>query len=287
MALVIDISDVLENAYWIRKVEAPKQGILDIARKIIQLADIVLMDASQDPRSDVGGFIASPHDDCFEKLRNEVVVFEGLHTYGGMSGRAMEVFAIGVEEMRKTEYTEWYQEQVEALYSMIKAEGVPVYKGTRGIALDVKKFLPHIPAEESPKFVLAASLYIQGGMRGKIEGLWDYHAKGEGATDADVRAAPVRLHHQPSEGDRGCGDGRVQEPGRPDRPFAEERSRIRGRGPVRAAEAAPVRVVPARRALREADVRAVQDRHFRTGEDGGQGSTARRPSPKPDTTPSC
>ena len=181
VALVIDISDVLENAYWVRKVEAPKRGILDIAREIIGLADIVLMDASQDPRSDVGGFIASPHEDCFAKLRNEVTVYEGLHTYGGMSGRAMEVFAIGVEEMAKTEYTEWYQGQVEALYDMVRAEGVPAFKGTRGIALDVKRFLPHIPAAESPKFVLAASLYIQGGMRGKIEGLWEYHAKGEGA----------------------------------------------------------------------------------------------------------
>ncbi len=181
VALVVDISDVLENAYWIRKVEAPRRGILDIAREIIGMADVVLMDASQDPRSDVGGFIASPLEDCFAKLRNGVTVYEGLHTYGGMSGRAMEVFAIGVEELANTEYTEWYQEQVEALYGMMKAEGVPVFRGTHGIALDVKRFLPHIPAAESPKFVLAASLYIQGGMRGKIEGLWSYHASGEGA----------------------------------------------------------------------------------------------------------
>ncbi|MDD1652733.1 MAG: hypothetical protein LUO86_06840, partial [Methanomicrobiales archaeon] len=152
------------------------------------------------------------------------------------------VFAIGVEEMRKTEYTEWYQEQVESLYSMIKAEGVPVFKGTRGIALDVRKFLPHIPAEESPKFVLAASLYIQGGMRGKIEGLWEYHSKGEGARTLMFELPRCAY----TIGDRGRGDGGVQEPGRPDRPFTQERSRIRGRGPVRAAEAAPVRVVRAR-----------------------------------------
>ena len=260
---------------------------MDIARQIIGMADIVLMDASQDPRSDVGGFIASPHEECFAKLRNEVTVFEGLHTYGGMSGRAMEVFAIGVEEMANTEYTEWYQGQVEALYDMMKAEGVPVFKGTRGIALDVPQFLPHIPAGESPKFVLAASLYIQGGMRGKIEGFVGLSREGRRGADADVRAAPLRLHRQSPEGDRGRGGGGAQEPGRPDRPLPEERSRVRGRGPVRAAEAAPVRVVPARRALREADVRAVQDRHLRAAADGGQEIPQARPSPRPGTTPSC
>ena len=178
--LVIDISHVLENAYWIKKVERNSQEIIDIAKEIVSLADIALMDASQDSRSDIGGFIASEHPKFFEEFKNQVVVFEGLHTYGGMTGRAMEVFAVGIEEMRETSYVEWYTAQIEFLYDMLKERGAPVYMGGNEIALDIERFLPHLLQNDYPKFVLAASLYILGGLRGRIDGLWEYHAQGEG-----------------------------------------------------------------------------------------------------------
>jgi tyrosine phenol-lyase len=160
--LVIDISHVLENAYWIKRVEKNDQEVMEIAKEIISLADIVLMDASQDCRSDIGGLIASENPKFCEKFRNQVVVFEGLHTYGGMTGRAMEVFAIGIKEMEETRYVEWYTTQLGLLFDMLKNNGVPVYRGGNEIAVDVGRFLPDLSAEKYPKFVLAASLYIWG-----------------------------------------------------------------------------------------------------------------------------
>lgn len=179
--LVIDISHVLENAYWIRRVERKDREIMEITREIISLADIVLMDASQDCRSDIGAFIATEHAEYFEAFRNQVVVYEGLHTYGGMTGRAMEVFAVGIEEMREIKYVEWYMAQIGLLYDLLKQNGVPVYRGGNEIALDVEDFLPHLSTDAHPKFVLAASLYISGGLRGRIDGLWEYHTKGNGS----------------------------------------------------------------------------------------------------------
>jgi len=63
-------------------------------RKILAEGDIFLMDAAQDCRSDVGGFIGCHREDYYEKFCTYVVVYEGLHTYGGMTGRAMEVFSL-------------------------------------------------------------------------------------------------------------------------------------------------------------------------------------------------
>ena len=178
--LVLDASRILENAYWICKTERPEEMLMDRVREMISLADIVLMDASQDCRSDTGGLIASENMEIFERLRNQVVVFEGLHTYGGMTGRAMEVFAVGMEEMEKTSHLEWYVNQIDQLYCILNEEGVPVFKGGNGIALDAQRFLPHLNTRDLPKFVLAASLYVLGGLRGRIDGLWEFHTVGEG-----------------------------------------------------------------------------------------------------------
>jgi len=175
--LLVDISNVMENAFWIRRAELGGQGeLIEIARRVVAEADLVMIDASQGCRSDVGGFVTSVEDARFEALRNQVVVYEGLHTYGGMTGRAMEVFAVGLEELRRTEFVEWYQAQIQFVYEELRKKGVPVHWGAKGVALDVEKMLPHLKAEDYPKFVLAAALYILGGIRARIDGTWRHHA---------------------------------------------------------------------------------------------------------------
>jgi len=179
--VAIDASDVLENALWhTRRTGVSSRDLLMVARQLIGMADVVLLDAAQDCRSDVGGFITSPRDELFERFRNHVVVFEGLHTYGGMTGRAMEVFSVGLDEMQKTEYTEWYDSQVELLYSLIREKGVPAYRGTKAVGLDVHAFLPHLKEDDYPKFVLSAALFACGGIRARIIGGAAYHLSGQG-----------------------------------------------------------------------------------------------------------
>jgi tyrosine phenol-lyase len=180
--LAVDISNVLVNAWWICKARETGRPLLDVVREIVSLADVVLMDAGQDARCDIGGFIASTNPAFFEKFLNQVVVFEGLHTYGGMSGRAMEVFAVGTAEMARLEYVEWHQRQVESLQRQAEAAGVPIIRTPKGLALEVSRFLPHVPADQHPKFALAACLYLQAGIRGRIDGPWDLHTKGEAAS---------------------------------------------------------------------------------------------------------
>lgn len=174
--LVVDVSDVLTVAWWNR---AALTGVTvaEVARKLVACADVAIMDASHDARSDVGGFVWARDPDINDALRNQVVVFEGLHTYGGMTGRAMDVFAVGVREMASSDLTEWHQTQIGELAGMLRADGVPVVRGTRGIVLDASAFFPHLPAAQHPKVVLAACLYIQGGIRPRIDGPWRPHTE--------------------------------------------------------------------------------------------------------------
>lgn len=178
--VVLDVSNVVENALWVNRA----CGSDDLAATILALtgeANIVMMDASEDCRADVGGFVTSTDDEIYGKMRNQVVVFEGLHTYGGMTGRAMEVFAIGVNEMVCGEYIQWYDNQVQYLFDLLKDRGVPCHRGTKAIGLDISAFLPHLKEEDNPKFTLQACLYIAGGMRARAIGGADYHLSGKGS----------------------------------------------------------------------------------------------------------
>ena len=55
------------------------------------------MSAKKDALVNIGGFLALQRCGARSRpRRNLVVVYEGLHTYGGMAGRDMEAVAIGI-----------------------------------------------------------------------------------------------------------------------------------------------------------------------------------------------
>ena len=53
------------------------------------------MSAKKDLLVNIGGFFACNDDAVVLKAQNMVVVYEGLHTYGGLAGRDMEAMALG------------------------------------------------------------------------------------------------------------------------------------------------------------------------------------------------
>ena len=46
----------------------------------------------------IGGFLAFNDRRYYEEASKLVVVYEDLHTYGGLAGRDMEAMAIGIRE---------------------------------------------------------------------------------------------------------------------------------------------------------------------------------------------
>lgn len=167
--IIHDMTRVAENAYFIKKREEgyADRSIASIVREICDLTDGATMSAKKDALVNIGGFLAINDEDIFEEARNLVVVYEGLHTYGGMAGRDMEALAIGITESVSEDHIRARVGQVEYLGNLLLDWGIPIVKpvGSHGIFLDAKKFLPHLSQDEFPAQTLAAEIYLDSGVR--------------------------------------------------------------------------------------------------------------------------
>ena len=172
--IILDATRVAENAYFIQQREPGHEGrkIAEIVYEICSLTDGCTMSAKKDPLANIGGFLALNDDEAAEKARNLVVVYEGLHTYGGMAGRDMEAVAIGIEESVEDDHIRARVGQVVYLGEKLMKWGVPIVKpiGGHGIFLDAKAFLPHVPQTEYPAQALAAAIYLDSGVRAMERG---------------------------------------------------------------------------------------------------------------------
>jgi tyrosine phenol-lyase len=111
-----------------------------------------------------------------------VVVYEGLHTYGGLAGRDMEAMAIGIGESVDDDHMHARVGQVIYLGEKMIEYNVPIVKpiGGHGIFIDAKKFLPHIPQVQFPAQTLAAEIYLDSGVRTMERGVVSAGRKANG-----------------------------------------------------------------------------------------------------------
>ena len=167
--IIHDMTRVAENAYFIQQREKGYQNksIREIVNEINSYTDGATMSAKKDALVNIGGFLAVNDWDVFEEARNLVVVYEGLHTYGGLAGRDMEAMAIGIMESISDDHIHARVGQVIYLGEKMMEYGVPIVKpiGGHGIFVDAKKFLPHIPQDQFPAQTLAAEVYLDSGVR--------------------------------------------------------------------------------------------------------------------------
>jgi tyrosine phenol-lyase len=167
--IIHDMTRVAENAYFIKLREKgyERKSIKDIVKEICSYTDGATMSAKKDALVNIGGFLAINDWDVFEEARNLVVVYEGLHTYGGLAGRDMEAMAIGIQESVCDDHIRARVGQVIYLGEKMMGYDVPIVKpiGGHGIFVDAKKFLPHIPQDQFPAQTLAAEIYLDSGVR--------------------------------------------------------------------------------------------------------------------------
>lgn len=167
--IILDMTRVAENAYFIQQREKGYRDkkIKDIVFEICSLTDGATMSAKKDALVNIGGFLAINDWDVFEEARNLVVVYEGLHTYGGLAGRDMEAIAVGIKESVNDYHQRARVGQVEYLGEKMSKYGIPIVKpiGGHGIFVDAKEFLPQLTQDEFPAQTLAAEIYLESGVR--------------------------------------------------------------------------------------------------------------------------
>lgn len=173
--IIHDMTRVAENAYFIQQREKAYKNktIAQIVLEICKLTDGATMSAKKDALVNIGGFLAINDWEVFEEARNLVVVYEGLHTYGGLAGRDMEAMAIGIRESVQDNHIKARIGQVEYLGQQMQFFNIPIVKpiGGHGIFVNASKFLPHIPQTNFPAQTLAAEIYLDSGVRTMERGI--------------------------------------------------------------------------------------------------------------------
>ncbi|NUM88205.1 MAG: tyrosine phenol-lyase [Bdellovibrionales bacterium] len=173
--VMLDATRAVENAYYIKTREKGYENrtIAEILLEFCSYSDGCTMSGKKDLMVNIGGFLALNDWDIFEEARNMVVLYEGLHTYGGLAGRDMEAMARGIEEAVQFEHIQARIGQVAYVGEHLEKAGVPIVRpvGGHAVFLDAKKFLPHLKQTEFPAQALAAWLYLEVGIRAMERGI--------------------------------------------------------------------------------------------------------------------
>jgi len=172
--IILDATRAVENAWFIQQREAGygDKTVAQILHEMCDLTDGATMSGKKDSLVNIGGWLAVRDEQTAQKAKNLVVVYEGLHTYGGMAGRDMEAMARGIVESVQDDHMRARIGQVQYLGEKLIEAGVPVVHpiGGHAVFVDAKAMLPHIPREQFPAQALAAALYVESGIRSMERG---------------------------------------------------------------------------------------------------------------------
>lgn len=173
--VMLDATRAVENAYFIQRREPGycEKSIAEILREFCSYTDGCTMSGKKDPLVNIGGWLSLNDDALADRARNLVVVYEGLHTYGGMAGRDMEAMARGIVESVHDDHIRARVGQVEYLGELLLEWGIPIVQpiGGHAVYLDARRFYPDMPQDCFPAQTLAAELYLDAGVRAMERGI--------------------------------------------------------------------------------------------------------------------
>jgi tyrosine phenol-lyase len=170
-----DATRAVENAFFIKEREYgyADKPVAAILKEMMSYFDGCTMSAKKDCLVNIGGFLAMNDQTILQQAREQVVIFEGMPTYGGLSGRDMEAIAQGIYEMVDDRYIANRINQVRYLGGQLLKAEVPIVVpiGGHAVFLDARKFLAHLDQDQFPAQALAAALYVDSGVRAMERGI--------------------------------------------------------------------------------------------------------------------
>ncbi|RMH34521.1 MAG: tryptophanase [Nitrospirae bacterium] len=173
--VALDASLLSSMAYLDKHARGDTQSLSSLIRAYAEPCDLVYLTGREDAGCHTGGLIATNHKPFYQRVRDLVVVYEGLHTYGGQAGRDMQVLAEGLGLYGDEEYLAFRSRQLRYIAEQLERLGYRLYQplGLWGVSIDCHRlpssletsFRSH-SAERIPRAVnLAALVYATSGCR--------------------------------------------------------------------------------------------------------------------------
>ncbi len=162
--LFLDACRILENSYLVKQREPGYQNrsLQEIVNETCLLADGCTMSALKDFLVPSGGIIAMRDEASYQKAS-----VQNFLNGSQPASEAMGAMGVALQEIFASDsYVTSRVEQVNYLWRRLK-DGIPILTppGGHGVFIDVKNFLPGLPAENHPAEALAAFIYHMSGIR--------------------------------------------------------------------------------------------------------------------------
>jgi len=165
----LDACRFAENAYFIKCREKGYENktIREIALEMMSYADGCWMSAKKDGLVNIGGFIATNDESFARRCQEQLVLYEGFYTYGGLARRDLEAMAVGLQEGVDEDYLAHRTSLVQYLGQRLEDAGLAISRpvGGSGVFVDVQALYPHLEPERLPEIALFSDFYAEGGIR--------------------------------------------------------------------------------------------------------------------------
>lgn len=165
-----DACRMAENAYFVKVREPGYENVpvTEIVREMLSYGSGCWMSAKKDGLVNIGGFLALRDEQLARRCQEQLVLFEGFPTYGGLARRDLEAMAVGLREGLDEEYLSHRVRSVALLGELfIKRAGITISQpvGGSGVFVDPAPLYPHLGPEKLPGIALACDLYLEGAVR--------------------------------------------------------------------------------------------------------------------------